>query len=68
MREREQRIVFALYSMEGNFTINQVAEAAGGPYLRNQTRDVIRRRVTRGSVLVVATSVLPHLYRLAPDA
>lgn len=67
MQARRQAIVYALYAMDGNFTINQLAEAAGGAYLRRQAADVVRERVARGSVLVVAETVVPHLYRLAPD-
>lgn len=67
MKSREEAIVFALFAMDGDFTINRLADKAGGNYLYKQASAIIKRRVAQGSVLVVDDECLPVLYRLAPD-
>lgn len=66
MKEREDRILFEAYGME-RFTISQVANAAGGPALHDQTSRLIRAKLKAGEIIEVNPGKNPRKYSWAPD-
>lgn len=66
MKEREDNILLVAYGME-QFTISQVANAAGGPGLHNQTSQLIGARLRAGDIIELNPGKRPRKYRWAPD-
>lgn len=65
--DERDRILYALYGMNGNFSLPFLADMAGGQQLYQHASRLLRERVASGMVEVVAATVRPRLYRLAED-